>query len=133
MTDHIVKSTPVLHLKPRFNLLSSILQRPLTLSRPRSDSIHLSPGEALGLGSRIVSNTISLSDLLITEVLGSLAVGPLVHCANNSSTKTKIVLQSSGSVLDRAVIGPATHVPDELSTLGKTGGTKRVTLADKTS
>jgi len=93
----------------------------------------LRPSEALSLGSWVVSHTCNLCNLLIREILSSLAISTLVHSADDSASKAEIVLQSNFGVLDGAVVGPATHVPDELCALSETSGAERVSLGDEAS
>jgi hypothetical protein len=86
--------------KPRLNLLLNILQRPFAPRLLTPHLIDLRLGEALGLHSRVVAQTVALPDLLVGDGLRELAVGALVDGHHDGAAEAEVVLQAGVCALD---------------------------------
>lgn len=87
------------HLKPRLDLLLHVLDGPVRKRFLAEHLLRLLACEALGLGGRVVTQTVGLANFLIRHRGGSLAVGALVHGDDDGTTETQIVLQAVLGVL----------------------------------
>ena len=117
-TSQNYKLTAKKPLKPRLNLLRDILQRPLTPRLLTPHAINLRLCKPLRLRRRIVPQPIQLTNSLIALILRRTPISPLVHCDNDRTAQTEVVLQRDLGVLDTAVVRPAAQVPDQLCALG---------------
>ncbi|KAI7515006.1 hypothetical protein KC347_g257 [Hortaea werneckii] len=75
-------------LEPCFDLLLSVLQRPLALRSLAEDFVNLRLGEALRLNGRVVAQTVLLSNFFAGDWSALLAICALVYGHNDRSSET---------------------------------------------
>jgi hypothetical protein len=78
-------------------------------------------GEALRLRGRVVSKASDFGDFGVCDRLGRFTVGTLVDGDDGRTAKSEVLLEGVPGlfVLDKAVVGPASEVPDQFGTLSK--------------
>ena len=113
-------------LKACLDLVLGILESPVASLGLAADAVHLLGCEALGLSCWVVSQTVDLTYLGIRDRSRHLSVWSLVDCNDDSTTKSKVVLQAVASAGLHTLVGPATEVPDEFCTLSQSSSTERV-------
>ncbi|KFY87906.1 hypothetical protein V498_06977 [Pseudogymnoascus sp. VKM F-4517 (FW-2822)] len=131
---HIPRSTPIpqFHLEAGQDLGLSLTKSPRALLVPTPDLRGLLSSEPLGHNSRVVTQSVDLSNLLIRDLSSSLAIRTLIHGDDGGTTKTEVVLQGNlCSTRDQTVVSPSTKVPHQLGALRDPRGAQGVALGDE--